>query len=458
MSAQHRRLALAIAPLLALLTALLLVGLAPAQRVMAGIFVLAVLWWISEPVPLYVTAVVAAFLSALLLGPLAPVFGAASLDYRDFLSPFASPVVVLMFGGFVLARVFSRQNLDLEFARFCLARFGQRPRRVLLGVMLLTAAMSMWMSNTATTAIMVASLLPLLRGLPRESPLSRAFLLGVPFAANIGGMGTPIGTPPNAIVIGQLADRGIHLSFLAWMAGAFPLMLAMLFIAYWLLLGAFRLRDDDLVLALPAGGQTAHRGLVYGTFAVTVLLWLSDAVHHIPSALVALVPVSVFAIAGLFDKEQLREIGWDILLLIGGGLALGVGIEQTGLGAGVVGALGLDRLSPLAALLVMGAAVAGLATVISHTASTNILLPLALTVAAASPTRMALAVGLCASLGMALPISTPPNAIAYGSERIDVRDMARTGALITVIGLALTVAYESALFAWLPGLFPDAGR
>jgi sodium-dependent dicarboxylate transporter 2/3/5 len=149
---------------------------------------------------------------------------------------------------------------------------------------------------------------------------------------------------------------------------------------------------------------------------------------------------------------------FDILLLIGGGLALGVGIEKTGLGAAFVAGLGLDALPPLGGLVVMALAMAGLATVISHTASTNILLPLALTIAAASPTRMAFTVGLSASLGMALPISTPPNAIAYGSERISVRDMARTGVLITAIGLVLTVAYESALFAWVPGLFPEAGR
>ncbi|MCB1161703.1 MAG: DASS family sodium-coupled anion symporter [Candidatus Krumholzibacteriia bacterium] len=455
MSPQRRRqVALAAGPLLGLFVASLLGGLPSAQRIMAGVFVFAVHWWITEPVPLYVTGVVTAFASALLLGPLGPSFGAPALDYRLFLTPFASPVVVLMFGGFVMARVFSRQNLDLEFSRFCLARFGLRPRRVLLGVMLLTAGMSMWMSNTATTAIMVASLLPLVRGLPRESPLARAFLLGIPFAANIGGMGTPIGTPPNAIAIGLLADRGVHLSFLAWMAGAFPLMLLMLAIAYALLLAFFPLGGSAFTLDLPAGGPASRRGLVYGTFAVTVLLWLSDAVHHIPSALVALLPVCVFSVAGLFDKEHLRDLAWDILLLIGGGLALGVGIQATGLGESVVRVLALDGLPPLAALAIVGAAMALLATVISHTASANVILPLALTVAAAWPARMGVAAALCASLGMALPISTPPNAIAYGSERLSVRDMARVGALITVLGILLTVLYESAVFRWLPGLFP----
>ena len=457
----RRRATLIVGPLIAFALVIVL-GLLPSplpveQRLMAGIFVLAVFWWIAEPVPLYVTGMLAAFLSSLLLGPLAGPLGARVFDYRDFLSPFASPVVVLLFGGFVMARVFSKQNLDLEFSRLCLARLGRRPRRVLFGVMLLTAGMSMWMSNTATTAIMVASMLPLVRELPRSSPIARAFLLGIPFAANIGGMATPIGTPPNAIAIGLLADQGIHLSFLSWMLGAFPLALLLLALAYGLLLLFFRFGDAEIEIELPRGNGTSHRVLIYGTFVVTVLLWLSDAVHHVPSALVALLPVSVFSLAGLFAKEQLRDIAWDILLLIGGGLALGVGIQQTGLGLSLVKAMALDSLSPLAATLVLGALMAGLATVISNTASSNIILPLAMTVAAAAPTEMAVSVGLCASLGMALPISTPPNAIAYGSERLSVKDMARVGVIITVLGLLLTVAYERVLFQWAPGLFPGAG-
>jgi solute carrier family 13 (sodium-dependent dicarboxylate transporter), member 2/3/5 len=457
----NRRVSLIAGPLFAL-TLILILGLVPEplpveQRLMAGIFVLAVTWWIAEPVPLYVTGMMAAFLSSLLLGPLAAPLGAQTFDYRDFLSPFASPVVVLLFGGFVMARVFSKHNLDLEFSRLCLARLGNRPRRVLFGVMLLTAGMSMWMSNTATTAIMVASMLPLVRELPRSSPVARAFLLGIPFAANIGGMATPIGTPPNAIAIGLLADQGIHLSFLSWMLGAFPLSLILLLVAYGLILLFFRLGDDAIEIELPKGNGSSHRWLIYGTFGVTVLLWLSDALHHIPSALVALLPVSVFSVAGLFAKEQLRDLAWDILLLIGGGLALGVGIQQTGLGLSLVQAMALDSLSPAMATLALGALMAGLATMISNTASSNIILPLVMTVAAAAPTQMAVSVGLCASLGMALPISTPPNAIAYGSERLSVKDMARVGVLITVLGLLLTVVYEHVLFQWAPGFFPGAG-
>lgn len=151
---------------LALLTYVLLAALPPQQRLMAAIFTATIVYWLAEPIPLYATAILAALAAGTLLGPLAGHFGAPTLDYRDFLYPFSSPVVVLMFGGFVMARVFSKHNLDIEFCHMILKRVGTRPRAVLLAMMAITAAMSMWMSNTATTAIMVATVLPIARKLP----------------------------------------------------------------------------------------------------------------------------------------------------------------------------------------------------------------------------------------------------------------------------------------------------
>ncbi|MCP4545981.1 MAG: DASS family sodium-coupled anion symporter [bacterium] len=443
--------------LIAVLSGLLLKDLPGSQRVMASIFIMVVFYWITEPVPIYVTGILASLACGLLLGPLAHLFGNETLNYRDFLYPFASPVVVLMFGGFVMARVFSKNNLDLEFCRLCLSKLGTRPGRILFGMMILTAIMSMWMSNTATTAIMVASILPIVRALPRGSNLARAFMLAIPFSANIGGIATPIGTPPNAIAIGLMADQGLQISFIGWMVAAFPLMLVLLVITFFLIRLFFPLGKDDLELSISAGGAAANRNLVYSVFGITVLLWLTDYFHHIPSALVALVPVSVFTVTGLFKKEQLRDVSWDILLLIGGGLALGVGIKQTGLGLTVVQSLALDGLPPFTAMLIMGTVMALLATFISNTASSNIILPLAMMLTITAPAVMSVTVALCASFGMSLPISTPPNAIAYGSGLIETRDMAKVGALVTIVGVLLTVAYQSGLFKLFPAIFPAVG-
>jgi sodium-dependent dicarboxylate transporter 2/3/5 len=444
---------LIIGVLLSVCTFFVLYKLPIPQRLMAAIFVMTVFYWILEPIPMYATALLAAFLCALWLGPAAALFGHKPVAYDIFFAPFSSPVVVLMFGGFVMADVFTKNNLDLEFCRLSIMRMGNRPRRLLFGIMLLTAMMSMWMSNTATTAIMLATILPIVRMLPRDASATRALILGIPFAANIGGIATPIGTPPNAIAIGMLADRGINISFLSWMIAALPLMIAILIITYLLLIVFFRMDDQPLDLKLPKETTAANRNLVYTVFFITVLLWMTDFLHRIPPALVALLPVVIFAIIGLFRKEHLREISWDILFLISGGLVLSVGIKHTGLGITVVNALALDGLSPFFALLILCSIIAILSNVLSHTAASNIILPLALTIGSISPSLMGISIAICASYGMSLPLSTPPNAIAYGSQMVSIKDMAKIGIFITLIGIILTVLYEYALFGLFPSLF-----
>ncbi len=452
-SIRRRESLLVIGLVLSVLVFLLLPNLPREQRIMAGIFVLAVFYWVTEPMPIFLTAAIGAFLSALLLGPLALLVGAKPFDYTIFLSPFASPVVVLMFGGFVLANVFSKNNLDLEFCQTILVRLGSKPNRVLFGIMAISALMSMWMSNTATTAILMAAVLPLIRAMPKEAKLARAILLGIPFAANIGGIATPIGTPPNAIAIGLLHEEGTHVSFLAWMLAGFPVMMILLVITYFLLRAFFPTRRDHFAIAVDERPRVANRTLIYATFFATVALWVTDWIHGIPASLIALVPLAVFSGAGLVNRRLVRELSWDTLLLIGGGLSLGVGIKQTGLAETVVATCVPAGLHPLVGLALFSAGVAVLGTFMSNTAAANIVLPLAISVAGALPERMGITVALCSSFGMALPISTPPNAIAYGSELIDARDMLRVGIAVTVFGVALAFAYQVVLFKLAPGLY-----
>jgi len=454
----HRRYLLLLAGLLlAVVFFFLFPSLLPQQRIMVSIFVLALFYWVTEPVPLYATGIIVALASSVLLGAMAESMGASPIDYRRFLYPFASPVVVLLFGGFVMAQVFGKNNLDIEFCRMILARLGSRPAVVLGGMMLITALMSMWMSNTATTAIMVATVLPLVRKLPPGSNLGKALMLAIPFSANIGGVATPIGTTPNAIAIGLLAEEGIQISFLAWMIASFPAMIITLGISFGFLLIAFPTRQQRFAVPFEPGATVANRALVYTTFFVTIALWLTDVLHGIPAAIVALVPVVVFSVAGQLPKREMREIPWDILLLIGGGLSLGVGVKETGLGEIIVGHLLPAGISPFGSQILVCCVVTLLGTFMSHTAATNIILPLALTAATAFPAEMAIPVAICASFGMALPVSTPPNAIAYGSDMIKAKDMLRVGVLVSVAGIAVTVAYSSVVYRVLSALF-TAGR
>ncbi len=412
-------------------------------RLVAAVFTTVVFFWITEIIPLYVTALMGAVAIQLLLDPLAHLFGFEPYRYSLFMSPFASPVVILMFGGFFLARIFAKYNLDVSFANSVLTRLGSRPSVVLAGIMGLTAFLSMWMSNTATTAIMVAAMLPVVRKLPKGSPFARALMLGIPFSANIGGVGTPIGTPPNAIAIGLLADRGINVSFVQWVLYGVPPMLVLLILCWAALLLFFPPGKEagDLRISTAQEGAASRHGIVYTTFALTVLLWLTDFWHGIPSAVVAMLPVLVFSVAGLSNRRDLRELPWEILLLIGGGIALGAAIQETGLSRSVVELLNLNALSPLMAGLIMGTLTALLATFMSHTASANLVAPIALSLSGADPIYFAAVAALSASYGMALPVSTPPNAIAYGSDMIAVSDMLKVGLLMTLFGVVLSLFY-----------------
>jgi sodium-dependent dicarboxylate transporter 2/3/5 len=412
-------------------------------RIAAGVFSLVVYYWVTEVVPLYVTAVFGAFLLQILLGVFAPQFGYEKIDYRLFMTPFASPVVVLLFGGFYMARIFSKYHLDSEFSHFFLTRLGKRASVVLIGIILLTAFLSMWMSNTATTAIMVTAMLPVLRKLESHPNCMRAIMLSIPFAANVGGIGTPIGTPPNAIALGLLSEKGIVMPFFQWMLMAVPPMLLMLLLL-WGLLHLFFPMDKylpEIEIGTKLESSTEKRSWVYTTFFVTVALWVTDSLHGIPSAVVATIPFIVFSVSGLGGKEELRAISWDILLLVGGGISLGVAIQKTGLNEALMNSFELAGAPPILLAIVMCVLVATMGTFMSHTASANLVLPIAITLGATSPVFLAVATALAASYGMALPVSTPPNAIAFGSGYIHLRDMARVGALMTVLGIFLSICY-----------------
>lgn len=426
-------------------------SLAMAPRIVASVFLIVIIFWITEVFPLFVTALLGPFLMALLLGPLAPELGMEAMDYRIFIYPFASPVIVLLFGGFLMARVFSTYHLDTEFSGFFISRLGNNPKFILLGFMALTAFMSMWMSNTATTAIMVTSVLPIVRKLPEGSRFTKALLLGIPFSANIGGIGTPIGTPPNAIAIGMLSDAGRQISFFKWMCAGIPPVIVLLLFTWVLLMFLFPTGQKDLEIRIEEvkRAKRSIRYFIYGTIAVTIILWLTDALHGISSSLIAMIPVIVFMITGLCGKKALREISWEVLFLVGGGISMGVAITKTGLGNIIIDTLNLKEVGLVYAGLIMGGMAALLSTLMSNTASSNLLIPIAISLSSVNPVFMAITTAICASMGMGLPISTPPNAIAYGSEMISVKDMFRTGIIITLLGVLLVVLYEYNLLSFL---------
>ncbi|MCU0976112.1 MAG: DASS family sodium-coupled anion symporter [Steroidobacteraceae bacterium] len=417
---------------------------------MAGIFVLAALLWMTEALPLFATALLVVGLQLVLLanpggwhwlgfesGP--------SPDYADIVSAAADPVLLLFFGGFLLAQAAVKEGVDRSMSALLLRPFGDRPLAALAGVMTVTALFSMFMSNTATTAMMLALVAPMLVRMGPAEPFRRAIVLAVPFAANIGGMGTPIGSPPNAVAVGQLQQAGIALSFLDWMLVAVPLMVACLALAGWLLWRFHRPLDPTLRITITEGTIGARGWLVVVVFALTVLLWLTDSWHGLPAAVVALLPAVVLTATRTLTADDLQRIDWSVLILIAGGISLGAGMTMTGLDRIVVGWLPLGPGHAIAWLVaVLATAALLLSTFMSNTAAANLLLPIGLsaTVALAGQgalPEVAMSIAFAASLAMSLPISTPPNAMAHSTRAFDTRDMARAGAIIGLTGTVIVV-------------------
>lgn len=346
---------------------------------------------------------------------------------------------MLFLGGFVLSQALDKYGLDDLLAREILGRTGSNPRRVLFGMMLVAALLSMWMSNTAATALLVGLALTIIRRLEPGDPFRIALIIGIPFAANIGGVATPIGTPPNAIALGILAEQGIRLSFIRWMAIGLPVTSVLFLFLWWLLLRLFPARARAVTLPPVEHAPLDRRQwTIVVTFAVTVLLWLTAELHRLPSAVVAIIPALVFTGLRILDKQDFGRVGWDVLILMGGGLSLGVAIQRSGLTDWVLTLVRLEGVNPLLLTAALTATAMVVTTFISNTSAAALLLPLVAGLAP-HPTVPVLAVAIGVSVSMVLPVSTPPNAIAYGSGLFSVRTMARVGIIVSAAGLLIVI-------------------
>ncbi len=430
-----------------------------------ALFFLAALLWVLEPIPVYTTSVLIIVLELLMcsnksfilfqVDPDNPVSGTV-LKYDDIMATFASPIILLFLGGFFLAMATTKYRLDMNLARVLLRPFGSNPKWIMLGLMLITSVFSMFMSNTATTAMMLAILAPVLLSFDQDDPGRIAFTLAIPFSANIGGLGTPIGTPPNAIAINYLKGD-LAVSFGTWMMISLPLVIALLIVTWFLLMFLFPIRSQNIDLNIKSEFLINWKAItVYITFASTILLWLSGGVHGMNSYVVAMIPVAVFSVTQIITKDDLKRISWDVLWLVAGGIALGLGLEESGLSAHIIQSIPFETFSPYMIVFMVTAVTIVMATFMSNTATANLLMPIVFALGTSLPGELApiggskmliLATTFAASLAMSLAVSTPPNAIAYSTGSIQSQHMLKAGAMIGVIGLGGNYILMAALNA-----------
>lgn len=413
---------------------------------MLGIFLLAALLWVTEALPLFATALLVIGLEIILLANPGGWVGVGfekglNPSYKEILSPFADPILILFLGGFILARAAVKEGVDRALASSILKIFGSRPHMVILGMMLITAGFSMFMSNTATTAMMITLVSPLFLNLKEVDPLRKGLVLCIPVAANIGGMGTPIGSPPNAVAIGFLRTEGIDISFLNWMIIGVPLAFILLFFAWLIITRLFKSPDPDVRLETKKKSIQNRGWFVITIFSLTILLWMSDSVHGLPSAVTALFPVIVFTSTGIIDRQDYNSLEWHILALIAGGIALGLGMKLSGLDVTIVQLIPTESTFVFVLLIV---ATVLLSIFMSNTAAANLLIPLGITLATLSfgigevqVAYYGLSIALASSAAMALPISTPPNAIAYAQGTLVSKDFIKVGGMLSVAAVLL---------------------
>lgn len=436
--------------------------------------VLMAVWWVSEAIPIPATALVPLVLFAPL--GIAPIGAAAS--------PYANPIIFLFLGGFVIALAMERSNLHRRIALAVVRMMGVKPASLVLGFMVATAFLSMWVSNTATSVMMLPialSVVHLVRpdaeygeGKPVDFNFALNLMLGVAYAASIGGLATLIGTPPNALLAGfMLETYGVEIGFAQWMMVGVPLVVVSLPLC-WLVLT--RVVYPIQIREIPGGRQTIEREYralgfissaekrVAAVFVATALLWvfrpvLEGAVPGLNDTGIAIAAaVALFLIpagsgGALMDWPTAEKLPWGVLLLFGGGLALADAVQQTGLAEWIgtrVGSLGLPA---LAMVVVVTVVIIFLTELTSNTATAAAFLPLVASVAVGmgeNPFLLAVPAALAASCAFMLPVATPPNAIVYGSGYVTVPQMAKAGLGLNLlfIGLIAVVTYTLVIFAF----------
>ena len=456
MSPLTSRLLLLCGPLLLLLTVIIpppSVQMSQAAWMVTGLMAWMVLWWITEIVPIPVTS--------LLPMIFIPLLGIDKLDAAT--SPYAHPLIFLFFGGFFLSIAMEKTNLHRRIALKALSLVGTSPGLQIAALMGVTSFLSMWMSNTATSVMMLPIGLSIIAmaNASTHDQFGKAVLLGIAYSASIGGVATLIGTPPNALLAAYMSKSyGIQISFADWMIVGVPLAITMLLVCWlWLTKIHFRMPksdadQNDIATQLKALGlMSRSQKLVLMVFALAALSWISQqwlmkwsglpisdtVIALCAAALFFLLPGEEGSNTALLEWKDSQNVPWGVLLLFGGGLSMADQIQKTGVAELLAQQLQLlDSVPPILLLVAVTSLIIFLTEVTSNTATAAAFLPLLGPVAVAmelSPLYLVVPAALAASFAFMLPVATPPNAIVFASGKLQIKDMVRAGLVLNLIGI-----------------------
>ena len=435
-------------------------GLIVVHQRIISLFVFAALMWLTETMPSWVTSMVVVTVMLFTVSTSAFNFlrpeDAALVPFKSIFACFSNPTIMLFIGGFVLAIGLTKVKLDVALARVLLKPFGTRSEIVLLGFILVTAIFSAFVSNTATAAMMLAFLTPVLRSLPADGKGRIALALAIPVGANLGGMMTPIGTPPNMIALDYLSSQGMGISFVDWTIKMAPFVILLLVLSWLLLRILFPFKQKSIKIEIEGDiNWNFKTWSVVVAFAITIFMWMFGTdMWGIDTNVVAMIPIAIFCATGILTRRDLEEINWSVLWMVAGGFALGVALNYTdgttpALSSLIVKSVPFDNFSPIAVMILAGLICFGFSNFISHSAATSLLVPVLGVVASGlgtaldsvgGPQAMLVGIAIASSVSMILPISTPPNAIAHSTGFIEQKDMMKVGIIVGIMGLVLGYA------------------
>lgn len=436
------------------------------QQYVLFILIFAVALWITEAIPPFAVGILIVGLLIFLLSQASDnqIGEPNYIDVTKFVDTWSNSVIWLMLGGFFLAESLKKTGLDSKLFKLSITYTRNDPKQMLLGIMMVTGIASMVMSNTATAAMMIASITPFIQKNGKEKGLSKALLIGVPTAAAIGGMGTIIGSPPNVIAVDAINHIiennnriNFKIGFLEWMIVGVPVALTLIIICWLTFIRKYAIAGDkvDIVLKEDASSRDEEDGFskidnfqkqtVIGVLIITVLLWLTSNLHGIPAAAVAGIPIIFLPMVSIVTGEDIRELPWDTLMLVAGGLSLGLAIKESGLAEFFVAKLQHMTFDHYFLMFTFALVTVLFSNIMSNTATATILIPIVSIIPGIEPVSITIIIGLSASCALFLPVSTPPNAIAFSSGYLKQSDFRLGGTLVGLLGPILAIIWVSFL-------------